>query len=263
MCRCHASPGALSPRRQFLKRTLVSVTLPVLAACDPAGVGELFVSGDQIDELGAETWQRIKAETPRSRDDNARRRVVEMTRRILAAAGERPEAWEVELFAPDQINAFAVPGNKIGVYEGMVTFASDDAELAAVIGHEIGHNQAEHARQRIARELGTRAGLQLVSAALQVGDIGYADQIAGLLGAGAQFGVLLPFTREQELEADQLGLTNMARGGYDPRAAIGLWERMGELARSPEMLSTHPAPDSRIAALEAMMPEALALYSSG
>jgi predicted Zn-dependent protease len=270
MCQCHAHrrirasqrPVAPLSRRRVIQALMAGASLPVIAACDPGSVGEMFVSGDEIEQLGEETWDRILEEEPRSANDDYRRRAREMSNRILAAIGENPDAWEVEVFAGDQVNAFALPGNKIGLYDGMFELAGSDEEVAAVIGHEIGHNQAEHTRERIAREIGTQAGIQLVGAALQVGNIGYANEIAGLLGAGAQFGVILPFSREQELEADALGLENMARGGYDPRAAVTLWERMSELPTPPPLLSTHPAPEGRIEALEERMPEALELYEA-
>ncbi len=267
MCNCHArrrhqeAPGtAPFTRRRFVQTLMAGASLPAIAACDPGSVGEMFLSADQVEQMGVETWQRILAEEPRSDNDSYRRRAREMATRMLTAVDEDPDDWEVEVFAGDQVNAFALPGNKIGIYEGMFELAGDDDEVAAVIGHEIGHNQAEHARERVAREIGTQAGIQLVGAALQVGNIGYANEIAGLLGAGAQFGVILPFTREQELEADELGLENMARGGYDPRAAVRLWERMAEQPRPPELLSTHPDPEGRIEAIEAMLDDVMPLY---
>jgi predicted Zn-dependent protease len=272
VCLNHASPcrhvspagvrsrGTALSRRGFVTALLAGASGAALSACDPAGVGNMFVSEDQVEEMGVETWDRLRAQLPASSNRAYQQTARRVADRILRAAGENPRDWEVRVFARNEANAFALPGNKIGVYEGMFRFARDEDQLAAVIGHEIGHDQAQHARERLAREVGTQAGLQLVSAALQVGNIGYADQIAGLLGAGAQFGIILPYTREQELEADRIGLANMARAGYDPRAAIQLWENMSRQPRSPEFLSTHPAPESRIAALEEQLPKALATY---
>ena len=267
MCNCHGRRSAtIHPptlgRRRFTALLLGGASLPALAACDPAGVGELFVSEDEIEQLGLETWERIRAEEPRSSSRANRERAETITSRILRAIGDDPGEWEVEVFAGDQANAWVLPGKRMGIYDGMFELAGDDAELAAVIGHEIGHDQAAHAQQRVAREIGTQAGLMLVSTALQVGNISYANQIAGLFGAGAQYGILLPYSREQELEADELGLENMAKAGYDPEGAIRLWQRMAEQPSPPEMLSTHPAPEGRIQALEAMMPEARAIYEA-
>ena len=131
-----------------------------------------------------------------------------------------------------------------------------------MIAHEIGHNREQHAKERIDSQVATAGALQLVSAALQVGDVAYANAIAGALGAGAQYGMLLPYSRNQELEADAFGVILMAEAGYDPRAALDLWESMSEQggARPPELLSTHPAPDQRIQRLATLMPQALARY---
>jgi predicted Zn-dependent protease len=226
MCRCHRHavprPQPLG-RRRFTTLLLGGTCSAALVACDPAGVGELFISDEQVEQLGLETWERIRADEPLSTNQANRQKAQAMTTRILTAIGEDPGEWEVEVFAGDQANAWVLPGKRMGIYDGMFSMAEDDAQLAAVIGHEIGHDQAEHARQRVAREIGTRAGLQLVSTALQIGDVAYANQIAGLFGAGAQYGIILPYSREQELEADELGVRNMARARYDPEAAIRLW----------------------------------------
>lgn len=265
MCHCHGPrPSTIQPptlgRRRFTALLLGGASLPALAACDPAGVGERFVSDEEIERLGLETWDRIREEEPRSTNQANREKARAMTTRILSAVGEDPDAWEVEVFAGDQANAWVLPGKRMGIYDGMFAMAEDDAQLAAVIGHEIGHDQARHAQQRIAREAGTQATLQLVSTALQLGDIAYANQIAGLFGAGAQYGIILPYSREQELEADEIGLTNMARAGYDPEGAIRLWQNMAEQPSPPTFASTHPAPEGRIQALEEMLPEARAVY---
>jgi predicted Zn-dependent protease len=258
MCRCHSRlpprPPALD-RRRFTTLLLGGTCSAALVACDPASVGQAFVSEAEVEELGLETWQRIKAEEPLSANQAHQRQARRITTEILTAIGEDPNAWEVAVFAGDQANAFALPGRKIGLYDGMFEMAGSEAQLAAVIGHEIGHVQADHSEARVARQLGTQAGLQLVSTALQIGDVGYANQIAGLLGAGAEYGILLPYSREQELEADAIGLRYMARAGYDPAAAVALWQNMSRRPSPPAFLSTHPAPSERIEALEEMIPE--------
>lgn len=254
MCLRHAT------RRRFALTLLAGASLPAITACDPATVGQAFVTEDEVERMGLETWERIKADEERSGNRAHHRQARAIANRILEAIGEDPASWEVEVFKGDQANAFALPGKKIGIYDGMFDMAESEDQLAAVIGHEIGHVQAEHSQERVARQLGTQAGLQLVSAALQVGDIGYANQIAGLLGAGAQYGILLPYGREQELDADERGLLNMAHAGYDPRAAIELWQSMSRQPSPPAFLSTHPSPAERIDDLQAMMPEALEIY---
>ena len=274
MCVCHGSgnhsdtettktrAGGMS-RRGFMV-ALVGFSGTALVACvgpGQTGLGLGLVSAEEVEQLGVQSWEQIRAEVPVSRNTTYQRALQQVSTNILTAIGENPASWETVVFASKEANAFALPGNKIGVYEGMFAIATNVDELAAVVGHEIGHNQAEHARQRLDSAATTQTGVQILSAALQIGNIGYSNELAGLLGAGVQYGLILPYSRNQELEADSIGLINMAQAGYDPRAAIKLWQNMqaaGE--RAPEFLSTHPAPESRIAALEAKMPEALGYY---
>jgi predicted Zn-dependent protease len=278
MCVCHGSgnhsdaettaktargrAGELS-RRGFMV-ALVGFSGTALVACvgpGQTGLGLGLVSSEEAQQLGIQSWEQIRAETPVSKNTTYQRALRQVATNILSAIGQNPANWEMVVFESKEANAFALPGNKIGVFEGMFAIATDVNELAAVVGHEIGHNQAEHARERLSSAAATQTGLQLLSVALQVGNIGYANEISGLLGAGVQYGLILPYSRNQELEADSIGLINMARAGYDPRAAIKLWQNMQAVGdRAPEFLSTHPAPESRIAALEAKMPEALSYY---
>ena len=274
MCLCHGSgnhtdaettqtrAGDLS-RRGFMV-ALAGFSGTALSACigpGQTGFGSGLVSAEQVEQLGVQSWEQIRAEVPASRNTTYQRALQQVSTNILTAIGQNPANWETVVFASKEANAFALPGNKIGVYEGMFAVATNVDELAAVVGHEIGHNQAEHARERLGSAAVTQTTTQIIGAVLQIGNIGYANEIAGLLGAGVQYGLILPYSRNQELEADSIGLINMAQAGYDPRAAIKLWQNMqaaGE--RAPEFLSTHPAPESRIAALEAKMPEALRYY---
>jgi predicted Zn-dependent protease len=250
-------------RRGFMA-VLVGFSGTALVACvgpGQTGLGLGLVSAEEAEQLGVQSWEQIRSEVPVSKNTTYQRALQQVSTNILTAIGQNPANWEAVVFESKEANAFALPGNKIGVYEGMFAIATDVNELAAVVGHEVGHNQAEHARERLSSAAATQTGVQLLGAALQIGNIGYASEIAGLLGAGVQYGLILPYSRNQELEADSIGLINMAQAGYDPRAAIKLWQNMqaaGE--RAPEFLSTHPAPESRIAALEAEMPEALSYY---
>jgi predicted Zn-dependent protease len=174
-----------------------------------------------------------------------------------------PPSWDVVVFKDDDANAFALPGGKIGVNSGLLKVAKTPDQLAAVIGHEVSHVIANHSNERVSTAFATESGLQLASA-LAGAASPTQQQLFGLLGVGiAQFGVLLPFSRTQESEADAVGLDLMASAGFDPRQSIDLWRNMaaaGGGARPPEFLSTHPGHETRIHNLEARLPHALPIY---
>jgi predicted Zn-dependent protease len=231
---------------------------PALGGCDQ--ISQLIVSDETLEQLGLETWVRLQRRLPETRNPQTQRRVAEIAQRLLLAAGQDPGRWEVQVFQQPEANAFVLPGRKIGVFDGMLRVAQSEGELAAVIGHEIGHLQAEHPRERVSAETLRHWGLQLISFLLQINDVAFAYEIAALLGVGAEFGLVRPFGRSQELEADRLGLFTMAKAGYDPNEAAALWRRMGRQNGGtgiPALLSTHPAPQDRIEAIEALIPEAI------
>jgi predicted Zn-dependent protease len=236
----------------------------MIAACgsNSTGVGLNLVGQEQVVKMAEPAWQEMLAETPASDNAGYQQRAREISSRLLTAAGEDPAKWEVRVFKDEQANAFALPNAKIGVYEGMFNVAGDDAQLAAVLGHEIAHVQQQHATERVNSEMATQLGVQIASVALGATAGINPQAVAGLLGAGAQYGVVLPYGRNQELEADRLGLMLMAKAGYDPRAAVTLWQNMAQAGGSqpPTFLSTHPGPEQRIAQLEKMMPQALEAY---
>jgi predicted Zn-dependent protease len=162
-----------------------------------------------------------------------------------------------------QVNAFCLPGGKIGVYTGILPITRDDAGLAAVLGHEVAHATARHSGERVSQHLVAQLGV----AAVQVALAGRDPRVIGLGTVAFQAlatGGLLAFSRQQESEADRLGLIYMAKAGYHPGAARDLWVRMAETSRGkprpPEFLSTHPSPERRIQQIEGWIPEALAHY---
>lgn len=255
-------PARCSEREPTRRRVLALLSgfaaAPALGGCDQ--IASLVVSERQVVELGLETWTRLRARTPASSDPAARELVGRVTTRLLTAGGGDPSAWETEVFAEPAANAFVLPGRKIGVYEGMIRVAEGEDALAAVIGHEIGHLEAEHPEERLTAEVMRQWGLQLIALLLEVNEIGFAREIAALLGVGVEFGLVRPYGRSQELEADRIGLFMMVEAGYDPQAAVALWSRMDRLDGQgvPAILSTHPAPADRIEALKALIPEAVA-----
>lgn len=188
--------------------------------------------------------------------------VREVTERIVAAAEEhKPDfEWDVTLIDEPQANAFCLPGGKMVVYTGILKPAGSPEGLATVLGHEVAHAVAEHGAERIFKQQLTDTAVQFAAGAFADDPVEFRN-IAGLLGAGAQVGLNLPWSREQESESDHIGLIYMARAGYDPRAAVGFWERMEEATggqqRPPEYLSTHPESTTRIEQIKEWLPEAL------
>jgi predicted Zn-dependent protease len=230
--------------------------LTLVTGCDRLLPFDL-VSDAETEAMGLEAWQALLAETPVSRDPSLQAALDEVAGQLLAAAGEDPGAWEAVVFAGPEVNAFALPGNKIGVYEGMFATAENPDQLAAVVGHEIGHLLADHSQERMTAQIAKNLGLRFITVLLRLGEVQFAEDIAAALGLGAEFGLMLPYSRGHELEADRLGLELMAAAGYDPAAAVELWRRMQAASgqRTPGFLSTHPTPDARIEAIEEILPE--------
>lgn len=249
---------------RLLRWALAPMTALALAGCetDSTGLGVNLVSQNQVVEMAQPAWEKLKAETPQSNNATYLQAARNVSNRLLQAAGQDPSKWEVVVFQGSQANAFALPNAKIGVFEGMFQTAQNEAQLAAVIGHEIAHVQARHSTERVNSEMATQLGIQVAGAVLG-SSVGVSPEAAaGLLGAGAQYGLILPYGRNQELEADRLGLMLMARAGYDPRQSVALWQNMGKAGGSapPTFLSTHPGHEQRIAQLQQLMPQALAEY---
>ena len=235
-----------------------------LAACagDSTGLGINLVSDSKVAEMAAPAWEKIRSETPESTNATYKQAARNVSNRLLAAAGHDPSQWEVVVFQGKEANAFALPNAKIGVYEGMFNTAESEAQLAAVLGHEIAHVEERHSAERVNSQMATELGVQVAGALLGASAGGDPQMVAGLLGAGAQYGLVLPYGRNQELEADRLGLMLMAKAGYDPRESVNLWQNMGKGggAAPPTFLSTHPGHEQRIAQLQQLMPQALAQY---
>ncbi|ADJ28125.1 peptidase M48 Ste24p [Nitrosococcus watsonii C-113] len=246
--------------------SLSALLLLIACATSPTGRSQLeFFPSSQIAQMGKAAYQQIKQETPVSKDPQINRYIRCVANAItpLVPPLENGEQWEVTVFKADQANAFALPGGHIGIYTGLLSVAENADQLAAVIGHEIGHVIAEHANARMSTQYATQAGLQLIQALAGVPGSATGQQLMALMGVGAQVGIILPFSRAQESEADILGLRYMAQAGFDPRQSIQLWRNM--LAadggrKPPEFLSTHPSEKARISELEQHLPQALDIY---
>ena len=239
--------------------TLMAVA--VLAGCATAPVTGrdqfIIVSEQQANAMGASAYQQIRAEKPISDDRRLRQLVDRVTRRIGAVADDPGYRWDVTLFEDPSPNAFALPGGRIGVNTGLFDVARSEAQLAAVIAHEIAHVVARHPSERLSRQAAVQGGIALVGAAS-----GAAAQHANFMAQAATLGLILPFSRSQESEADRIGLIYMARAGYDPRAAIEVWQNFQAYggARPPEFLATHPSPGNRLDRLRSNMPQAMQIY---
>ncbi len=173
--------------------------------------------------------------------------------------------WRVSLVQSSEQNAFCLPGGKIVVYTGILPIAGNEAGLATVMGHEMAHATSRHGAQRVLQQQITQTALMGAQVSLSNMDPSQRAGVMAAIGAGAQYGVLLPFSRDHESEADKIGLHYMARAGYDPHEAITFWERMSQLSngsRVPEFASTHPSHQTRIRDLEAEMPNALQEYQA-
>jgi len=243
-------------------RTLAIALAVFAVACSssPTGRRTLKVfSNAQMSEMGVTAFSELKKETPISRDAAAQayvRCVANAITREVTTPGA-PASWEVVVFQDDSANAFALPGGKIGVHTGLFKVATNQHQLATVIGHEVAHVLADHSNERASTQLATSGALSVLETLSGPASPAKSRTLA-VLGAGAQVGVILPVSRSQESEADVLGLDLMARAGFDPREGPALWENMARLAGSPpEILSTHPSSASRIAALRERVKTAL------
>jgi len=221
-----------------------------------------LVSADEEAQMGVQSYQEITGKAALSTDGQTNAMVQRVGSRI-AAATDLKYQWEFKLIADDkQANAFALPGGKVAVYTGILPITRDEAGLAAVLAHEIGHVLARHGGERLSQQMGVQTVTQVL-AGMASSNPATVQLVSAALGAGAQVGVLLPFSRQQESEADHLGLILMAKAGYDPHAALELWKRMQEAAkgqRPAEWLSTHPAEATRIEQIQAWLPEAMQYY---
>jgi predicted Zn-dependent protease len=231
---------------------LVLLTLPV--GCD--WLPFRLVPDARVEAMGVQSWESLRAEIPPTDRPELQAALDEVAEELLLAAGEDPGDWEAQVFASPEINAFALPGNKIGVFEGLFGVAENADQLAAVVGHEIGHLQAEHGAERVNAEVVRDLGLRLVATLLQLAEIEYSADVAAALGLGVEYGLVRPYSRGHELEADRLGLELMAAAGFDPAEAVELWRRMDAATGRgvPGFLATHPAPAARIEQIEAMLP---------
>lgn len=261
-----------SSARRMIPAFALSLLLAGCVTAPMTGRNQLLLVGDgEMNAMGVQAFQQVLTEEPVSKDPQKNALVSGVGRRIAQAAEQylagqgRPEqfAWEFVVIENDEtVNAWCLPGGKVAVYTGILPVTETEDGLAVVVAHEVAHAIARHSNERMSQGLIVEMGGQALSAALQSQPQRTREMFLQAVGLGANVGVVLPFSRTQEYEADRIGLNLMAMAGYDPRASIPLWERMNSMGgpRPPEFLSTHPAPQHRIEALNQMMPEALGYY---
>ena len=247
-----------------MKNAIISLFVLSLVACATSPTGRQTVRllpAQQMDAMGVEAYQQLKKDTPQSRDAGDVAYVHCVADAITRQVGGD---WEVTLFKDDSANAFALPGGKIGVHSGLLDVAENQHQLATVLGHEVGHVIAEHGNERASASTLANVGMVLADAVAGAYGVEQRQTAMALLGMGAQVGVLLPFSRVHESEADVLGLRYMADAGFDPRESVKLWQNMAKQggAGVPEFLSTHPSHDTRIADLRDNIPEVMPRYEA-
>ena len=232
-------------------------------ATSPEGRRQLMVVPEgQMDQMGSQAFAELKTKTPIDTDAADNRYVDCVANAIAAKSGLTDAKWEIVVFKDPTANAFALPGGKIGVHTGILPVAKTPDQLAAVLGHEVGHVIAKHGAERVSEQMIAQGGLAALDAILGRGETGRSKILMASLGLGYQFGVALPHSRTQESEADVIGLRLMAKAGFNPEQAVELWRNMMAAggAHPPEFMSDHPANETRIANLQAHMPEALEVY---
>lgn len=234
-----------------------------------------LVSNQEVLSLSLQQYQQFIKSAPISTDKKNTALVQKVGRNIANAVetylknnGYADElasyAWEFNLVKSADVNAFCMPGGKIVVYEGILPYTQDETGLAVVLGHEVAHAVAKHANERMSQQMMTEYGTAAIGTALGGTSTGVQQAAAAAIGLGSQYGILLPYSRKQELEADKLGLIFMAMAGYNPSQAAAFWTRMSQQGSStPEFMSTHPSDNTRIQQIEKDLPEAMKYYKGG
>lgn len=261
-----------------MRKISVLFSILILTACSTVPLTNrrqfTAIPSQQMQSLGVQSYQQVLSQEPVSSNQSETRRIREVGQRITGAVESylrevgREEItadykWEYNLLRGEEINAFAIPGGKIAFYEGILPICQNDNGIAAVMAHEVAHTIAAHANERMSQQLSLQLGGMALTQALKEESESTTQLAMTAFGLGSQLGIMLPYSRKHEQEADELGLYFMAMAGYDPREAPRLWERMMKVSdnRAPEFLSTHPNPESRIRFLNRKMNKALGYYN--
>lgn len=236
----------------------VCFILFALSACSTSSTGRNQISlysNAELNQMGITSFDQMKKEIPISDDKPTNDFVLCVTDAIIANVSESAYQgeWEVVVFDSAQINAFALPGGKIGVYTGILRVTDNQDQLAAIIGHEVGHVIEHHSNERLSANKMSNVGLAIAAIALGASDLDNKNLWVAGVGLGIQYGLIMPYSRSHESEADIVGQDLMARSGFSPEASVQLWKNMSALSKEkpPEFMSTHPSNETRIKQLNA------------
>jgi predicted Zn-dependent protease len=257
----------MSVTRRIRIPALALLPLLILSACATAPYTQrsqlILISASEENRLGVQAFQQVLAKEKVTRDPVLQGVVDRIGWRVATAANRPDFQWQFVVIDNEKTaNAFALPGGKVAVYTGIFPVAKTEGGLAAVMAHEVAHVLARHGGERLSQGLLAQMGAVAVQVGMAGSDPGVVQGVMAAYGLGANVGVLLPYSRLQESEADRIGLILMAQAGYDPREAVHLWERMAQQDRNrpPEFFSTHPSAGTRIQDLQRSVPNALTYY---
>jgi predicted Zn-dependent protease len=249
------------------KFILLSLVLTIVAACSTSPTGRkqlILMSSSSLDKMGLQSFEEIKKQEKISTNKEVINFVQCVADNITPNVSSKVHSgsWEVVVFNSDQVNAFALPGGKIGVYTGLLKVSENQNQLAAVMGHEVGHVIAQHSNERLSSSSLMQTGMQVADSAMAAGGVENKNLYMAGLGLGAQYGVLMPYGRVHESEADIIGQELMAKSGFNPKASVDLWRNMAKQSKGapPEFLSTHPSNETRIKGLSKHLAKSQPMY---
>jgi len=245
---------------------ILTAMLSALTGCHTTPISDrkqlLLIPEQQEISLGLQAYEEILAQETISRNPHYTEMVQRVGKRIAEVAGRDEFYWEFRVIDSPTMNAFALPGGKVAIYEGILPICETEAGLAVVMSHEIAHAIARHGGERMTQQGLVSVTGRVLDTYTQDRDEKEQQRLQAIFGAATQYGYILPYSRKHESEADEIGMILMSRAGYDPREAPKFWERFGKQGgeKPPEFMSTHPSDATRAAALADMIPEAMAEY---
>lgn len=211
----------------------------------------ILISEQQLAAMSQTAWSEIRKTENFSRDRGTNRKVERIGAKIVDAANAGSRNWEFHVIDSDKVNAFVMPGGQVAFYQGILDIMDNDDQIACVMGHEVGHVVGRHGAERASQRIAAGIGLTVANIAIAQADTGYTNEISAILGAGVTFGVILPYSRQHEYEADRLGVTYMNAANYRPREALSFWRTMSTKGGNTlEFMSTHPSDANRMSALQ-------------